>query len=231
MIDGKRLRMPRFAVAVAVLVTLAAPRPGLSLPGPGVGLRSFVTAWYSHGLPYAEARAYGSAAVPELLAMLADPAMEEHWSKVVWMLGCIGDPSATGPLLDFMKRQHGEISVSAFRGVLAVLPSLGHLARAGDPTAAQALVTFTRSGDWEQRGIVFRYGRYRGEALSEVLGRTAIQGLGVAGTTEASSVLEAMSRSMALRPSWRDNVTEALQFNLRIRREGVERVYGTEVQR
>src|SRR5438552_4936182 len=38
-------------------------------------LKSFVTQWYVHGTPYAEAHAYGPGAIPELVSMLHDPAM------------------------------------------------------------------------------------------------------------------------------------------------------------
>ena len=69
-----------------------AQAPTEDAQAPTEDLRAFVTKWYVHGTPYAEARAYGPGAIPDLVAMLHDPEMEPHWVKVVYTLGCIGDP-------------------------------------------------------------------------------------------------------------------------------------------
>jgi len=210
----------------------------LALSGPvGMGIaaderpadvRTLVTRWYTHGISYAEAKAFGARAVPELVSMLKEPGMEEHWTKVVWVLGCIGDPSATGTLVEFLERQQGEVSADTFRATLAVLPALGHLARGGDTAALDTLTSFTRPGAWQEAGLAFSYGRYKGEALGEVLGRTAIQGLGIAGTPQALAVLDSMNQSADLRPDWRDNVEEAMQLNLRVSQLGAERAFTQE---
>jgi hypothetical protein len=195
-------------------------------------VKTRLTRMYVHGIPYADAKSVGAQAIPELVSMLEDPAREEHWTKVVWVLGCIGDPSATGPLVDFLKRQKGEVSVDAFRAALAVLPALGHLARAGDAGALEALTSYTepeaRKG--AGAGLSFSYGRYRGASLAEVLGRTAIQGLGIAGTPETLAVLESMDRS-DLRADWQDNVREAVALNVRVRRMGPARAFAGEDKR
>ena len=65
------------------------------------------------------------------------------------------------------------------RAALAVLPALGHLARGGDAVALETLTSFTRPDAWKETGLAFSYGRYKGASLGEVLGRTAIQGLGI----------------------------------------------------
>jgi hypothetical protein len=192
-------------------------------------VRTFVTRFYPHGIPYADAKALGARAVPELVSILKDPALEEHWTKAVWVLGCIGDSSATRPLVEFLERQHGEVSVHAFRATLAVLPALGHLARAGDAVAVQKLTSFTRPDGWKDAKLAFTYGRYRGASMGEVLGRTAIQGLGIAGTPETLVVLESLNR-VDLRPDWQDNVKEALALNARVARLGAERAFAEEVK-
>lgn len=184
--------------------------------------------WYPHGIPYAEARAYGPSAVPELVAMLQDPSMEPHWTKVIWTLGCIGDPAAVSPLMTFLKQQRGEVSVDAFRGVLAVMPALGMIAQSGDREALSIVMAYTNSRQWLPAGLYFGYQRYRGAALGEVLSRTAIQGLAVSGRTEARQLLESMNHSADLRPDWRDNVGEALRIHERINAEGAARVFGGE---
>lgn len=190
-------------------------------------VRTLVTSWYPHGIPYSEAKALGASAVPELVSMLKDPAQEEHWTKVVWVLGCIGDAAATGPLIDFLKRQKGEVSVNTFRAALAVPPALGHLTRGRDAVALETLTSFTRPDAWEETGITFTYLRYKGAALGEVLGRTAIQGLGIAGTPEALAVLESLSRS-DVRSDWQDNVKEAMALNDRVGRLGAARAFSEE---
>ena len=142
---------PGRIVAVLALVALFGPVGDAIAGGDDrpVDVRTFVTRFYAHGIPYAEAKALGKAAIPELVALLKDSRMEPHWTKVVWVLGCIGDPSVTPPLLDFLKRQQGPISVDAFRAALAVLPSLGHVARGGDTAALRALARFTRGDSWQ----------------------------------------------------------------------------------
>jgi hypothetical protein len=154
--------------------------------------------------------------------------MEEHWTKVVWVLGCIGDSSATAPLIDFLKRQHGEVSAEVFRATLAVLPALGHLARGGDAKAFETLATFTRSGAWQDAGLAFSHRRYKEGVLGELLGRTAIQGLGIAGTAEAYAVLDSLNKSPDLPADWRDNVEEALKLNARVAQLGPDRAFSEE---
>jgi hypothetical protein len=192
-------------------------------------VKAVVTRFYPHGIPYSEAKALGTAAIPELVSILRDPAMEEHWTKAVWVLGCIGDSSATGPLVEFLERPRGEVSVNGFRAARAVLPALGHVARGGDAGALQALARYTRADSGEAR-VALAYGRYKGAVMSEVLARTAIQGLGIAGTPEALAILESMNRP-DLRPDWQDNVKEALALNLKVARLGPERAFAQEEER
>jgi len=110
--------------------------------GPQVDLRTFVTAPHFHGLPYVEAHAYGSQAIPELAAMLKDPSMEPHWAKVVATLGCIEDASAVQPLIEFLKRYQSPVSADAFRALLSVLPALGQIAYGGDAVALKLITAF-----------------------------------------------------------------------------------------
>lgn len=201
-------------------VTSAAP--------PSEDVKEFVTRSYVHGVPYREAHAYGPAAVPDLVAMMNDSRFEEHWTNVVWVLGCIGDPSATGPLLEFLNSRRGEQSPSAFRAMLAVLPALGHLVRAGDRRASATLVEFTRPREKGRAATAFSYGSYRGEALHDLLARTAIQGLGIAGTPETRRTLQALRVQPGLPAEWRGNIDEAIRFNQRVEQETAERVFGAE---
>src|SRR5262245_42482827 len=205
------------AVASAGLATGA--------PSDSPDLRAFVTRQYVDGIPYHDAHAFGPQAVPELVSMLRDDSLEPHWSKIVFVLGAIGDPSAVEPLRSFLRRQRGEVSLGAFQAMLAVPPALGIIANGGDPVAFNTLVGFTKlnRGSNAIRG---GYRRYRGSAMKEVLGRMAIQGLGLSGTAQASKVLEAMRADRKLRSDWRDNVADANALAARVQREGLDQILG-----
>jgi HEAT repeat protein len=222
----ERRRHAGRVLAAAIAVAIAGGPWAMALAAAENGrkdVKDLLTEWAPRGIPYAEARAYGPRAVPELVAMLNDPALEAHWTKVIWVMGCIGDASATTPLLDFLERQRGEVSVDAFRAALAIGPALGHLAREGDARALESLKALVRSDRVRKGAPDFSYRRYRGEALDEVLARTAIQGLGIAGTPEALAVLQAMGPN--LRADWTDNVSEAIELNLRVSQIGPDRAF------
>jgi hypothetical protein len=128
-----------FGCFLAASVTTAAQEP--------VDIRTFVTRSPVNGLPYAQSRAYGTPAIPALFAMLRDRSMEDHWDKIITGLHrrSVGNRGAVG-LPQVPTR---EISVQAFKATLAVLPSLGHVARGGDNTAFTTLVDYTRPDQWE----------------------------------------------------------------------------------
>jgi len=218
----------RFAF-VPLLVLLV---PILLGPAPAhaqtVDVKTFVTQWYVHGTPYAEAHAYGPQAIPELVAMLQDPQMEPHWVKIVYTLGSIGDPAAVQPLMDFLRGLHGEISVDAFRGALGVLPAIGSIAYGGDAGAIKIVQDFVQPTADATYGVDFTYGRYRGDALAEVLGRMSIMGLGFSGRPESLDLLNKMFNDHGTRADWLDNVSEAITINSRITSLGPTRVYAGE---
>jgi hypothetical protein len=192
---------------------------------PSVDLKTFITSWYVHGTPYSDARAYGSAALPELIAMLHDPSMETHWVKVVYTIGCIGDPAGVQPLMDFLQSQRGEISADAFRATLGVLPAIGSIAYSGDPTALKIINDFVDPGACSTYGVTFSYGHYHDTALSEVMGRMTIAALGFSGRPAALDRLNQMFADHSLRPDWVDNVAEAININTRVVSLGPARAY------
>lgn len=202
--------------------------PRAAAEAPSVDLKTFVTSWYSHGLPCTDAHAYGPQAIPELVTMLDDPSLEPHWVKIVGTLGCIRDASAVQPLMKFVKRQRGEISVDAFRAVLGVLPAIGQIASSGDRLALKTVTDFVDPDACKTYGIGFAYGRYHDDALAEVLGRMAINGLGVSGQPEALAELNRMMSAPTLRKDWRDNVEEAISLNERVNTLGPAKAFGEE---
>src|SRR5262245_22553054 len=206
------MRPPDKRIITGILaMSMAVASAGLAMAATGDAsdLRAFITRQYIHGVPYREARAFGPQAVPELVSMLEDQSLEPHWSNVVFTLGAIGHPSAVQPLQNFLKHQRGEVSRGTFQAMLAVPPALGIIANGGDPAAFSTLVRLTKLGRTTKGDVRGAYLRYRGTSLKEVLGRMAIQGLGLAGTAEASRVLDAMRVNRKLPSDWRDNVAEA----------------------
>jgi hypothetical protein len=225
-LKGRSVAVLRSCVVLSVLVFLASNRALAQTPS--VDLRTFVTSTYAHGLPYVDAHAYGTDAVPSLVAMLTDRSLEPHWAKIVVTLGFIEDASAVQPLMDFVKQQTGPISSDAFRAILSVLPAVGQIAYRGDPTALQIVMAFVDPGAYRSYGIDFVYSRYHGDAIGEILGRADIMALGVSGRPEALAVLKQMAGDPALRQAWKSEVTNAIDVNVKMSTFGPERVFAKE---
>ena len=211
---------------LTLLVVLASNRTLAQTPS--VDLRTFVTSTYAHGLPYADAHAYGPEAVPQLVAMLNDRSLEADWAKIVVTLGFIEDASAVQPLMQFMKGQTGPISSDAFRAILSVLPAVGQIAYRGDATALQIITDFVDPGAYRSYGIDFVYSRYHDDAIGEVLGRADIMALGVSGRPEALALLKQMLGDPALRPAWKSEVTNAIDLNVKMNTLGPAIVFAKE---
>ncbi len=196
-----------------------------------VDVRTFVTKMYIHGIPYIEAKSYGSGAIPELLLMLNDSTFEEYWVNIVSTLGYIGDTSAVMPLLSFINKKESEISVHAFRALLTTFQAMGHLSQNGNQMAMSFLINWKEVDYWQTAKLNFSYKRYKNETLGEVFGRMAIQGLGISGRSEALEVLLKMQNDNNLQSDWFDNVEEAIILNYRVKEEGVNRVFGEEEEK
>lgn len=185
------------------------------------------------GVPFAEARELGTAAVGELQRLLADPAEEARASRIVTVLGDIGDigdPSAVAALTEYLDGREGSLSTGAFEATLLTLPALGMLARDEGDQALQVLERYVRAGS-DPSTLRFRNGPYQGTVLAEVLGRYAILGLGLSGRTEAESALrdaQQLVEAGALPATWRSSVARALDWNPRVRAEGLAKVAETE---
>jgi hypothetical protein len=217
----------RIGIRLALLVLLAVVLPGRPAKAENdlVDVRTFVKRFYSESAPYAEARAYGVEAIPELVDMLNDPALEPHWSMIIFTMGAIGDPSARQPLLNFLTGLNGEISTHSFRAALGVPPALGMLANDGDDESLQVLLALADPANWQENQLDFRYQRYEEDVLGEVMGRMALQGLGLSARSEACSMLQSMSNNPDLREDWRDNVEEALSLCDQVEPAGLARTF------
>ena len=202
------------------MLVLASAHPAVSQPDE-VPVRTFVTRTYFEGLPYHQARTYGADVLPELHAMLYDESLEAYWPNIVGMIGYLGQPASSGELLAFLYRQQGDISGNRFRAVLEVMPALGHIAAAGDRTAIDQLIARTFRENWDDPSLNLRFGRYEKAVLGEVLGRKAIQGLGISGHPEARSRLTEMQFAGKAPSDWSDNVSEALAMQERVAAGGI----------
>lgn len=220
----------RLSLGLIFLATMLLPEATAAQSSTAVpDVRSLVTQTYIHGIPYELGRSQGPSAVPTLLSLLGDPEFEEHRSNIVGVLGYIGDPSAIEPLIGFVRGLNGDVSVYTFRAVLTTFQSLGHLAQSGDERALSFLIDWSDDSHWERAELAFSHGYYRDEKLGEVLGRLAIQGLGISGRPQAYRRLIDLTAN-DLREDWHDNVGEALELNGRIAVEGARAVF-TEVSR
>lgn len=189
-------------------------------------VRDFVTKVYIHGLPYEQAKAYGKSAVPELVKMLNEPGLEKYWTNIIVSLGYIGDPAAVKPLVSFMQNSKGEISLARFNAILYVFQALGHISQSGDALSLNTLIDYTNLDSWKTRKLQFGYSRYNAAALSEVLARQAIVGLGISGQPAAMKKLNELRQSKQTRSDWQDNLDEATIVNKRVRTEGAKKVFG-----
>jgi hypothetical protein len=189
-------------------------------------VREFVSRHYIHGMPYDQAQSYGKQAIPELLAMLQDQSVQQYWPNIVMTLGYIGDASAAGPLIKFMESSYGELSLEKFRTILRVFQALGHMSQSGNPELLKVLREYTSLNSWRVKNLRFSYNQYKGAALSEVLARQAIVGLGISGRVEANARLKELTRARDTRKDWSDNLAEAIMLNDRVNREGAKKVFG-----
>ena len=200
------------------------------IQGQSVTIVDFVTKSYIHGVPFSEAKSFGSQALPELFSMLHSPRYEKYRSNIVAIIGMIGDESAFVPLKEYLESQEGEISQATFISLLVVFQSLGRLGQNGNMNVIAYLAQWTRPNYWEKAGLKFTYQNYRDQTLGEVLGRLAIQGLGITGNPKAIEVLEnLMNHEKQLKKNfnwdWSDNIEEAIALNKRISKEGVQKVF------
>ncbi|MEL6863231.1 MAG: hypothetical protein AAFP19_02380 [Bacteroidota bacterium] len=194
-------------------------------------LEEFVSGQYIHGISYEKAQSYGTDAVPQLLEMLDNPKYDAARVNIVTVLGYIGEESAWLPLVQYFERQNGEVSESTFISLLVVFQSLGHLSQQGNPAILQYLAKWTEADQWRRSALRFSHKKYRGQQLGEVIGRLAIQGLGISGRPEALAVLTNLqaqtSRLYAdFKWEWSDNVEEAMSLNKVIQQSGVASVFG-----
>ena len=228
-------------IVLILAVCLAAYGSAQPVHPPQTTLRAFVTQQYVHGIPYEQAKAYGSKAIPELAGMLGNAHFEEFRPNIVLTLGMIGDAAAIPHLKAFLRKQKGELSHPDFIAVLATFQAFGYLSQGGNREALQLLTDGADPDYWNSTGLRFSYNNYRGQPLADLVSSMAVQGLGVSGRPEALAALERMSTANAAtanrtgepgqRESRQNAITEAIDLNKKVQAQGAGKVFGKEAQK
>lgn len=191
-------------------------------------LHDFVTAQYYHGLPRAAAATYGAEAVPELLALLADPSARDSWAQVVDMLSIVGDERATPALTDFFEnRFDGTVALETFQALTQVPRALGAIARRGDARAEDWLARGLMPEDWADRGVGWTIPALDTADRSALLSKLSITGMARVGTTTSLERLRTLERAIGMRddasiPALRPALAEAIATNELILERGAD---------
>jgi hypothetical protein len=193
-------------------------------------VEAFAHKRYTHGVPYLEARALGTEALPILKAMLADVREEEYWPTIVTIMGFIGDPGSTDDLVGFLENRFaGEVTLNQFRALLLVNGALGHIAGNGGVRALEYLAQGARASTWLAKDLKWSYRHHAGEDLAVLLAKIAVNGLSFSGTERAREILSELQRnpeSARTGLALKSNIEEGLPRIERLQREGAARVFG-----
>jgi len=156
-------------------------------------VRTFVTQNFETGIPFDQAAALGSGAVPELLAMLEDAQLEPYWSNIVYTLGAIGDASAVQPLEEFLRTHQGQISWNTFTALQGVPTALGFIGERGNTQALDLLAALADDTYWQQaRFAVFDNVSVNDAVVRKSMMKSTIVALGYTGKKEAKGTLESL---------------------------------------
>jgi hypothetical protein len=195
------------------------PRP-VAPPAPPQTIRNFVTPPYAEGIPYDDARAFGTAAVQDLISLLHEPSMADSRSNIVVTLGMIGGDPAEAELRSVIERGTGKQSQADFSVRLDAQLSLGYAANVATNTNTLTyLIAGLQSGVWDSR--VSWQTPEGGVPFPRMRERTIIA-LGLSGKPQAKVALDDLLSSgrgggrgggQALTPSEQAVITEAIKVN------------------
>ena len=156
-------------------------------------VKVFVTQNFETGIPFEEAAAFGSSAVPELLVMLSDVQYEPYWGNIIYTLGAIGDPLAVKSLEDFLKNHQGEISWNTFSALQGVPTALGFIGEKGHVEALDLLARLTDDSYWkEARFAVFDNVTVNDSVVRKSIMKSTVVALGYTGQDQAIGTLETL---------------------------------------
>jgi hypothetical protein len=208
------------------------PQPG-SKP-PEMDIRDFVRQVFIHGVPYEEATRYSTESVPALLAMLGNPAEQEHWPNIVVVLGMIGDERAVEPLLSFIKAgDQARLSRVHYTAKTSALMALGYLInKTGNVRALNYLVESVKPETWAARSAtgIAPFQANTAERDTD-FSKHAILGLALSGRPEAAQTLRSLQQpagtevQRAFQAQVSDLVSEALDEHQKISNKGLVNYY------
>lgn len=196
---------------------------------------SYVRSDLYHGVNYTVARSFGPDAVSMLLEMLEDEKEKESWANIINVLGMIGGPKVTGHFIEFLERRfNGDVDQWTWKALLAVLPSMGFLATDPKSEAFKYLSDGMRSRFWEKRDLQWTYPALNPGEREILLTKLTINGLGIAGNSEAEELLQSFSTEKKKdKRNWvyySGNMDDALTTIDKIRRLGHERMFGMDAR-
>lgn len=189
-------------------------------------LREFVRIRYHHGLPVEQARGYGSDAAPVLLEMLRDERDRDAWPNIVHMLGLLGNPAASQPLIDFLEnRFEGAVDDTTYRALVMAPQSLGMIARGPDSEPQKYLVTGLAQEAWQERNLSWTYPALTPEDRSILMVKLSAGGVGVIGTPDSLKALQDLRDRLTATPgrlqqSVLPSVQDAILVNRIVQEDG-----------
>jgi hypothetical protein len=180
-------------------------------------IHDFVVSGFHHGVPYKIAHDFGPEGLPILARMLDDDDYHDHRDNIVTTIAWIGDPQGFPILRSFLlDRFSGEVDIHTFQA-LAVTPSVMGAIR--DSKVTDFLVDHVDPAAWKE--VRWSFETNRDEKLRVLLSKTAINGLSLAGTSRAGSVLAKLKKKPY---STRQvpNIEEGIKRNAEIASKGLE---------
>jgi len=151
-------------------------------------VQGFVKAIYAEGVPYQQARAFGPAAVNELLTLLNDPSMADARSNIVVTLGMIGGDKAEDELRQLVARGTGKLTQPEFTLRLNAQMALGYAANVAKTIVTlDYLIASLQSGVWDSR---VSWQPPNGGSPFPRLRERSIMALGLSGKPQAGNALE-----------------------------------------
>ncbi|MDX0457587.1 matrixin family metalloprotease [Sinorhizobium medicae] len=205
------------------LVSNDEPTPLNKIP-----ITEFVTQTFAHGVPYAEARQYGSADLDEILPWLTAIDRRPYWSNIISVIGIVADGRSSGILRNHILRPAtGSIDIDDYRSRVSAIISLGYVVYGnGDHDAKAFLESRKLPSDWTGTTWKAPY-HARDEERDADLAAAAILGLGLTGDTAAYRSLLTAKDAFAsnvktpLLTSLAAAVDEAIKANQLVREEGM----------
>lgn len=203
-------------------------------PSSGSPVDDFVQVLYPHGVPYAEARALGSAAEPRLRQLLDLPAMAPHRSNIVITLGMLGSGASVDRLIQLIETGNGILSAEEVSLRMDAVMALGYAAYADPNRTTKALAYLLEGADLARWPPRVHWKLDRGGDAGPRLRDRAIGGLGLSAQPEALRKLQAMQTGGGggggrggppPTPAEQARLAEAIKANQYIAANGMNKYY------